>query len=438
MARSALLDHLEQRLGALDSGPIAVAFSGGLDSTALLHALATLPAARARGLRAIHVDHALHADSPRWAEHCQQTCANLGLELRVVRVEVRNIAGLGLEAAAREARFAAFESALGKGEILAFAHHRDDQVETVLLKLLRGAGPEGLAAMREWRRFGHGHAWRPLLDLPRQALLEHGHAYALDWVDDPSNADARLDRNRLRHTVLPLLRERWPGSDAAIVQSAQWMRHAADFIESESQRALARIQGLDPATIDCREWLALPAALRDPVLRMWLRDNRLPEPNRHQVDELVRQLAANAEAQPCVRWPGAEVRRYRELAYALAPQEAVAHDWEHSWSGEPLELPGNAGRLSLSTESGSPLPAAVRVRFRRGGERIQLAGASHHRDLRDLFQEAGIPPWQRGRLPILIDAGGELLAVADLWSSAAWKAQLAALGADLCFEPTNC
>ena len=186
--------------------PLLVGYSGGLDSTALLHLLAREPAHR--GLRAIHVHHGLQPEADAWADHCARTCAALGIGLEIVRVQVARDTGEGLEAAARRARMAAFAQALENDGVLALAHHRDDQAETFLLRALRASGSDGLGAMRPWRRFGPGWLWRPLLDLPRQALVDYARAHGLDWIEDPSNASDDHDRNYLRRRVLSLLRER--------------------------------------------------------------------------------------------------------------------------------------------------------------------------------------------------------------------------------------
>jgi tRNA(Ile)-lysidine synthase len=276
--------------------------------------------------------------------------------------------------------------------------------------------------MRELRRLGKAWSWRPLLGIPREDLRRYAEQAGLVWLNDPSNDDAQIDRNYLRHDVLPALRERWPRADTSISQSANWIRAASDFIEGDATCALASLQGLDPASLDFRRWLALPAALRDPVLRRWLRSLNLAEPNHHQVNEIERQLNAVAEDKlPCVRWPGAELRRYRDCIHAMPPLQLPDATWERHWDGQALALPASLGTLCLEDESGqSPaLPEGERllVRFRRGGERLRLSPNGYHRDLRDLYQEAGIPPWQRGRVPMVLDHAGELLAVGDLWVS---------------------
>jgi len=205
-----LRQHLVAALADAPSIPLCVAFSGGPDSTALLHALAQLPEARASGLRALHVDHRLHVQSTAWAEHCQRFCATLNLPCEVLRVQVDVGKGLGLEAAARHARYDALAGKLHAGERLLLAHHRDDQAETVLLKLLRGAGPEGLGGMQALRPFAHGLLWRPLLALSRKQLRDYVDAHQLPCIDDPSNSDTRLARNHLRLEILPRLTRHWP------------------------------------------------------------------------------------------------------------------------------------------------------------------------------------------------------------------------------------
>lgn len=424
------------KLAELPPGPLLVAFSGGLDSTVLLHALAQTPAALERGLRAVHVDHGLQDDSPLWAQHCREVALEFRVDLVVCPAKVSRVPGLGLEASARRARYDLIQSLLAPGEIVALAHHRDDQAETVILKLMRGAGPEGIGAMRALRRLGVGLLWRPLLATPRAALFEYAERYGLRWVRDPSNADPTLDRNYLRMQVMPRILRRWPEAEASIAQSAVWARNAAEFIDGEAERTLARIQGLDPATLRANEWMALPAALRDPVLRRWLRSVDLPEPTHFQTAELVRQLGEAAEdRQPCVRWPGTEVRRYRDLLYALAPLQVPPFDWFMPFDGATLDLPHDLGTLRLAdrrrTERTVRLAEPLQVRFRRGGENLRLRLRGHARDLRDLMQEAGIPPWQRGRLPLLFQANGTLAAVADLWLGESGEALLGQAHASL-------
>ncbi|HEX5960649.1 MAG TPA: tRNA lysidine(34) synthetase TilS [Rhodanobacteraceae bacterium] len=409
-----------------------MAFSGGPDSTALLHALAQLPEARSRSLCALHVDHGLHPDSGRWAEHCRAFCQSLGVPLATLRVTVDDPLGEGIEAAARRARYAAFAEDLRAGEWLALAHHRDDQVETVLLKLLRGAGPEGLGGMRPQRPCGRGQLWRPLLETPRETLCNYLTKQGISAIDDPANREPRFVRNVLRQEVLPTLDLHWPQARAAILHTAKLCRTAADHIAQEAASRLDVLRLRDGA-LDADGWLALPDALRAPVLDAWLHALGLPIPPDAPRRELERQTAQAADDRvPVIAWPGAEVRVWDMQLHATPPLPPLPEGWQATWNGAPLALPAGCGVLRLVTtneaDAGANLEPPLTLCFRRGGERIKPAGDPHTRELRDLFQHARIPPWLRPRCPLVFE-NGVLIAVADLWSSARGKAIFDGCGA---------
>jgi tRNA(Ile)-lysidine synthase len=425
-----LIPALQEALARLPPGAIAVAFSGGMDSSALLHALAHTSAARARGMRAVHVDHGLHADSGAWARQCRDFAATLDVTFVALDARVHRGPGTGPEDAARRARYAAFAAQLHDGETLALAQHRDDQAETVLLKLLRGAGPEGLGGMRALRPFANGRLWRPLLDLPRTAIADYAQAHDLRWLEDPSNVDTRLRRNFLRAEILPRLTRRWPDATTALAHSATWARAAADFISDQANLALARLRDADTTRLDWRGWLALPDALRDPVLRLWLRELGLDEPAHFHIAELERQLRAPPDRAPCLGFSQTELRRYRSHLHAMRPLPPLPDRWEVRWRGEPLNLPGG-GTLMIE---GAHLPIELTVRYRRGGERLRPTGAAHSRELRLLLQEAGFPPWRRALIP-LIYASAELLAVGDVLLSEAGARWCAAHQARFVLSP---
>ncbi len=429
----ALADRLRHCIASARPGALCVGFSGGPDSTALLHALAQLPEARALGLRAIHIDHGLQASSTAWAQHCMDFGTLIDVPLTRVRVQVDTTRGEGLEAAARHARYAAFAEQLHAGEWLVLAHHRDDQIETVLLKLLRGAGPEGLAGMRERRPFARGWLWRPLLETPRGALQRHLADHGLASIDDPANADARFARNRVRHAILPALRAAFPHADAAIVHAARQCRAAADYLAASAATALTPLRHAD-GTLDATGWLALPDGIRAPVLDAWLRTHGLPAPPDAARAELQRQAAtAAADAAPRINWADAEVRVWNGCLHGMPRLAPPPTDWHAAWDGTRLDLPPDCGVLELvatggpTRPPGATNPSTLTVRLRRGGERIRPAGDTHTRDLRDLFQHARIPPWVRARCP-LIHADDQLIAVADLWMSAQGQRLFDALG----------
>lgn len=421
-----LEQHLVEALAVATWGPLCVAFSGGPDSTALLHALGQLPQARSRGLRALHVDHGLNAQSAAWAEQCRLVCEGLAVPLEVTRVSVQTGKGHGLEAAARQARYDAFTVGLAAGEILVLAHHRDDQAETVLLKLLRGAGPEGLGGMRAWRPFSAGFLWRPLLDTSRETLRAYVDNAGLSYVDDPSNDDTRLARNHLRHEILPRLARHWPQAVDSIVHSATLSRAAADALQVQWLEAFDTLHDAGNGTIDAAGWLALHPALREPLLDFWLHARGLPAPTTAQRQQIERQYHARVGQQPCIRWPGAELHIWRGRLWSLAPLPSIDIDWRASWLGEPITLP-DGGRLCL-TDPDIRLAEPLELRLRHGGERIKPAGNPHTRELRDLFQQGMIPPWRRIGCP-LIHAEKEMIAVGDRWISARGIALFQAAGA---------
>ncbi len=396
-----------------------VAYSGGLDSHVLLHALAAV-----RGelgdtrLAAVHVHHGLHADADLWTEHCTAVCGALGVPLTVLRVDARAGAGESPEASARAARYRALEQLLGAGDVLLTAHHLDDQAETLLLQLLRGSGPHGLAAMPQSSALGAARHGRPLLDVPREALRRYARGEGLSWVEDSSNAELHFDRNYLRHEILPRLAARWPSARETLARSAAHCAEAASLLDELAALDLQAVLGDGPDRLAVPRLLALSSARRRNVLRIWLRGLGLPLPSQAQLAQVEQALAADWDAEPCVHWSGAEVRRYRDQLYAMAPLPAHDSGAEIEWDLEaPLELPALGGRLRATRVQGQGVHASrgrVTVRFRAGGERCRPLGRHETHALKKLFQEAGVPPWQRERIP-LIFIGGELAAVAGLW-----------------------
>lgn len=393
-------------------GPVLVGFSGGLDSTVLLHALASQPAVRARGLRAIHVDHGLHPQSPQWAQHCQNLCRHLHVALTVLPADITRHQ-LGPEGAARQARYAAFAATLQTGETLALAHHRDDQTETVLLRLLRGAGSAGLGGIPDQRRLGQGMLWRPLLAVSRASLRRYADAHALRWLDDPSNADSRFDRNFLRNEVLPLLRQRWPQADVALAHSARWLAEDAELLAIECDRQLDTVRGHVAGTLSLAAFEQLLPAWRSRVLRRWLAERALPPLPVHTLQSLVHDWqVARTDALPTLHWQGAVLHRWNGLLWAEPELPAWPDNVCLAWNGrQPITLPD--GRCFVLDGVSDATPLALQVRGRRGGERIRLPGHQHHHALKAVLQNAAVPPWQRSRLPLLFAADGELLAAGE-------------------------
>lgn len=436
-----------------------IAFSGGLDSSVLLHAMASLrqmsphqppqqaahpsthkavtAAAVPAGteLHAVHIHHGLQSAADDWAGHCRSVCAAYAIPFTLLRVDAGAGQGQSPEAAAREARYQALASLMRPGDVLLTAQHADDQAETVLLQLLRGAGPKGLAAMPASAAFAQGRLLRPLLEVSRRQL----HAYAVEqglcWKEDPSNADLGFNRNYLRHQVLPALQARWPSLSRTLARSAQLCAESAELDEAWARRDLEQLVSAQGRCLHLPALSALPAARRHNVLRFWLHGLGLPLPSRAHLQRIVHELIPAADdAEPLVHWPGAEVRRYRDGLYAMPPLSPEPHDRRLAWPDArvALALPQGLGQLRLVPGQGSATKntgirraaladARLEVRFRQGGERCRLPWRRGSHRLKHLLQEAGIVPWQRPRLPLLY-LNGELAVVADLWVCEAFAA----------------
>lgn len=423
--RAALADAVKRT----DRKPILVGYSGGLDSTVLLHLLAQDAGARRNGLRAVHVHHGLHADADAWTAHCERVCAVLDVPLQVVHVEVVRDSGLGIEGAARAARHRAFADAMAEDDILALAHHQDDQAETFLLRVLRGSGVEGLAAMRPWREYARGWLWRPLLDTPRAALHAHAQARQLDWIEDPSNAGSAFERNFLRNRVLPLLAERWPHAAGSLARSAGLAAQASCLLDAEDARVCAALRQHD-GDLAIAGLLALPQERRARVLRRWIADLGLPPLPGSGIDTIeTALLSARADAAARFDWAGARVQRWRNQLHAARIRTPLATDWSQVWDGRaPLALPTGD---SLELVGAHRFDAPLRVHARQGGERIVLPGRTHSHALKHVLQAQGLPPWQRERLPLLSAADGTVLAAGEAILSAGLHAWLHTHGAQL-------
>lgn len=413
-------DRLAAALAPATCRRLWIAYSGGLDSHVLLHAADGLRRELRLDLRAVHIHHGLQPAADDWARHCAEVCGGLGVPLETRRVAPQPDSGSGSssgpEAAAREARYGAFRALLRPDEMLATAQHRDDQAETLLLALLRGAGVHGLAAMPAQAPLGAGTLLRPLLDLPRAALAAYARAHGLRWVEDPSNRDPMLDRNRLRHLVVPELRRRWPGLDKTLSRSADHCAEAAGLLDELADELLAGL-GAGTAVVD-----GLPAALsiaglrrltgpkQRLVLRRWLGQRGFPLPDMQRLHRITAELLnAAADRQPLVAWPGCEVRRHRDALHALAPLPPLpAGPLLPAPGACALALPAPLGVLSWGLDPAwdpardpTVADARISVQFAAAGLRCARA-ARPSADLKAVFQEAGIPAWLRPYVPLLI------------------------------------
>ncbi|TVS18841.1 MAG: tRNA lysidine(34) synthetase TilS [Gammaproteobacteria bacterium] len=406
-----------------------VACSGGLDSSVLLvvlarwHALEGWPPPRA-----LHVDHGLQRDSVSWAAATEALCRSLDVACDVHRLEVERT-DAGLEADARRARYAAFAAQVADGSTLLLAHHRDDQAETLLLRLLRGSGPAGLAAMPARRRLGSGWLQRPLLDLDRRVLLAAADELKLEVCEDPSNASLEQDRNYLRHAILPLLERRWPGYRQTLARAAA--------LCGEQKAALAILLGPAPAELPVNS-LDGPLEVAAVRLRNWLAAAGVPAPSRRRLAEILRQKDARADAGVCVELGPWQVRRFAGALFVVPVARPEPPAGAMTWRPpEPLVMAH--GCLAAEPVAGAGLKQVagpIEVRFRCGGERLRPAGRVGSRTLKDLFQEAAVPSWERAGVPLIFVAG-ELVAIAGLYVAAGWQAAPDEAGWRLIWTPSE-
>lgn len=420
---------------------LLVGFSGGRDSTALLHRLATLPEAPWAGLRAIHVHHGLHADADLWAQRCEAQARDWNVDCAMRRVAVKRD-GRGLEDAARQARYAAFDAERRADECLVLAHHRDDQSETLLLALLRGSGERGLSAMRDYTVDARGPIWRPLLATPAEAVADYATRHGLSWIEDPSNRDERLSRNQLRHTVMPLLRRHWPQADAALAASARRLAEADGLLRAQAQRDLAAVLGLRDDVVEVSALRALPQERATRALRLWAESRNLRltgDALRRVLGDWSRQPAGRALEHPLGQtalrqWGGRLWLTPRDAAEARGAPAGQA------WDGRaPLQLghgDDDADRGTLRLLGAEGFEAPLRWVARRDAPaRFRAAGDRHARTLQTHFAALGVPPWARDTVPLLVDAHGDLQAMGDLAYGNALDAWLRARGARLLWQP---
>lgn len=386
-----------------------VGFSGGLDSTVLLHRLTTSPSIASKTI-AIHINHGLSSKAQDWQHHCKMVCQKWNVPLITQKVSFNHDANI--EERARQARHAVFSSLIKTNEALLLGHHQDDQAETVLLQLFRGAGIEGLSAMIDCQVFSQGWLLRPLLAYPRKVLESYACSSGLSWVDDESNKDCRYSRNFLRQQVIPLIKTRWPGVDANLTRTATHCQQAQMNLDELACLDHLRLKH-HTNTLSLLPLSGLTTSRKKNILRVWLKRNTLCVPDTTVFDRLIPEvIEAKEDSNPKLVWGNYYIRRYKQTLYLLeATNEGSLPTI--SWLNFPhlLMLPHHLGRLkALSASQGLVIPKGSRIDvcFRQGGERFYWHGQT--KALKKLFQQWHIPPWLRNLIP-LIYINQELAAV---------------------------
>lgn len=390
---------------------IWVAYSGGVDSHVLLHALIQLQPKYGFEVRAIHVNHGLNLKADAWELHCITVCCSLGIACHALKVDVKSQPKESLEETARIARYTALKTCMHNGDYVVTGHHADDQAETFLLQLLRGAGTKGLSAMPILSVFDKGFLFRPLLSLPQSVLKTYAISQNLQWIEDESNMQVNFDRNYMRHHVIPALKSRWPHFVGSVYQSAKHCAESEALIHELAIEDFKRTE--ENGKLNLLKLSKLTRIRRHHALRYWLKEQGFPTPSRVHFAQFEKQfIGTRQDANPKLRWSTVQLRRYQNDLYALPNSYLESFSDCLAWNLQStLNLPGTLGSLAAKEKLGQGLSHSalkdqktIEVRFRQGGEKLCM---EHTQRLKKRFQDWKIPPWERGRIP-LIYIDGEL------------------------------
>ena len=403
------LEQLKKNIKVFSNAPcLWVAFSGGCDSHVLLHALVSLRPHLKNEIKAIHINHGLSPLANVWEEHCKNVCEELSVPYHSITVEIIP-EKTSPEEAARHARYAEWKKLIHKNEVLLLAHHQDDQAETVLIQLMRGSGVKGLAAMPKKQDFSQGLLSRPLLDFTREELQSYALEHGLNWIDDPSNFDTDFDRNFLRHDVIPLLQTRWPALKKTLSRTAQHQAEADQLLTELAFQDWHHVHEND--NINISELEKLSEKRQRNVLRYWIANiKELTLPDTVHLQRIMSEVLTAAEdAKPEVIWRGGEVRRYQGRLYAQKKLPEGKENLILNWPDiqQPLHFEHNGSVLSAKAVSAGGLSqrklknANITVRFRQGGENCRPAGRGQSHQLKKLFQEWQVLPWNRAFIPLI-------------------------------------
>lgn len=411
-------EQFKQNIIALTDAPcIWIAYSGGCDSHVLLHTLVQLRSEISSVIKAIHINHGLSPLANVWEEHCRKICEDLSVPYTSISVNAK-AKNASPEEAARHARYAEWKKLIQKDEVIMLAHHQDDQAETVLIQLMRGSGVKGLAAMPAKQIFSQGLLCRPMLNYLRKEIVGYAVDNNLNWIDDPSNFDTDFDRNFLRHDVVPLLETHWPSLKKTLSRTASH--------QAEADQLLTELAFQDWHHVHINNHINIPALLnfsakrQRNVLRYWIANVcELILPDTVHLQRILDEVLTAAEdAKPEVIWRGGEVRRYQGLLYAQEKLIEPPENYNQAWPdmNTPLIVPNTNIRISAEVSEGMGLRIAklknaeISIRFRIGGETCRPAGRGQTHQLKKLFQEWKVPPWQRAMVP-LVYVDGELAQV---------------------------
>ena len=433
-----------------DARRLLVALSGGVDSVSLLHKLCELRTHYDLSIAALHVDHQIQTESEHWMRHCQAQCDQLKVPLKTVKLNLQD-SGHGPEAAARQARYDWFQSQISPADVLVMAHHMGDQVETVLLRLFRGSGLLGLGAMHEIRQFGLGWIARPLLGVSKEEIIAYAKKNDLRYIEDPSNLDTHIDRNFVRHEILPLIRSRWPSVDQTIFRSSGHLKTIQSSLDKGAQVDLKMFLCLSTGTllgdygcVKISDLISLDQTRIVDVLRYWIRCEGLTLPSTGKMNELIRQVfEKDSRGRGGIRWKEGEFRAYRGFLYLLPVQPKLCSPATQRWRGlDTVCIKEVEVALSVRRRTGSGIKlsfiknAQFILDWQHKVRVIHPSRSRHNRTIKNLFQESGIPPWERFRLPYVY-LGDDLVCIPGLAVEKAYAASGTEIGLEIYISGTQ-
>lgn len=437
-----LLPFTEERLlHIIKSQPRAntylVAYSGGADSTALLYALKQLENQLEAPLKAVHVNHGIHADADLWQEHCEGFCTQQEIPLMCLRVNPMGGSGEGLEAEARHLRYEAMSALLEPGDSLLTAHHADDQTETLLLNLMRGSGVDGLSAMPANRPLGAGSLHRPLLDFENAVLINYLRENNVEWLEDPSNELLTHDRNFVRHEVMPLLESRWQGVNQRLLLTRNAMAEARSVLERVADEHLEH-HLRHRFVLQIGQQLDQDSALFSLAIRRWLKQAGAPPIPARSLEALYDQVfQAGKGHKTCIHWNLWTLRLHQDQLWLQQDadiQPCPSVEWPAAQSF--VDLGDICGKLILEGPDRKGPYEELAVRGRKDCEANTIRQGGHHKSLKNLFQSAGIPPWLRDSIPLL-EMKGKLVAIGDWCLDDQFAAWMSENSAKLTWQPGN-
>lgn len=407
---------------------IFIGYSGGIDSHVLLDLLVNTPEIKHK-ITAVYIHHGLQACADDWAEHCRIISNAYSVNFRVLKVNAHAFQGQSPEEAARNVRYQAFREILAANDILLFAQHRNDQLETVLLQLFRGAGLKGLSGMPVAIEFSKGMLIRPLLEIDQHDIRDYAQQQKLQWIEDPSNQDVRFERNYLRQQVIPLLKQRWPGIETTVSRSAGHCAQAQTLLSADAREKMFALYDSQCQCLSVPGLLEQNDITQQWIVREWLNHLNVRMPSLKVMTTILQDVVlARREANPVVQLDGYTIQRYRDGLYVVSdvvkPELSHVVIWKKCF--EPLILARNGQLIAEEARNGIARhiweQGLIQVKYRQGGEKLSLANRDGRHSLKKLYQEAGIAPWLRDLIP-LIYINGELAAVGTHWMSASFYVQ---------------